>query len=382
MNAMRAEAARRPASRRGWLVGSWGRGLLASVAIFVLGVGCVGDVRIEDDLDFELFQAKLHTPYVVGAQVTIRVSRRHRATVSGWRVDADDPAVFRISPNPGGDAESLYVEGVAVREGETRLRVYDESGHDVATRQIAVGQPDRVELVPAGLIKVRGDDAPALSPDAPIRILAGGTATFEVRYRRQGERLFGNGALTATADATDVTLTPRQTYLFENREWLSVSAEAIGTFTLSLSVGGQVVTTYSVAVVDESAIASVAIEAEQTEKAEDGDLLYLLGHARDADGNDIWGVEMDWAVDGVAEPGDGDLYFYDYAEGKEHTVSASRAGGSDSVMVQMSGGGVTTSNHAGCQAVGSARGAVPLLLFLLGWMGLRRRRLGRAHGTR
>lgn len=334
--------------------------------------GCFGDVVIEDDLDFELFTAKLHTPYVVGSDVRLHVSRHRSATVAGWRVDADDPGVFQVLPGVTGDDENLYVMAHAVGAGQTRLRIYDESGHGIARRDIVVEQPDRIELVPAGLIKVRGDDAPAVDPARPVRVLVGGTATFEVRYFRGTERLFGNGALTPTVDASSLEAEPRQSYLFENREWISLSPSAVGSVTLSLSVGGQVVATFDVRGVDDAEVAGVEIEAESARDARKDDLLYLLAHARDGAGEDVWGVEMRWAVDGLDEPGDGDLYYYHYAEDESHTVSAERDGLADEVTVQMSGGGVTSSNQIGCQAAGSGRGLGLLLLLALGWVWRRR----------
>lgn len=343
------------------------------LSLFTLSGGCFGDVVVEDDLDFELFQAKLHTPYVVGSEVEIHVSRHRNAAVTGWRVDADDPGVFQVLPGVTGGDDDLYVTAHAAGAGQTRLRVYDESGHAVAQRDIVVERPDRIELVPAGLIKVRGDDAPAVDPAHPIQVLEGGTATFEVRYFHGVERLFGNGALTATVDASSLEAEPRQTYLFENREWISLSPSVVGSATLSLSVGGQVVATFGVEGVDEAQVADVEIEPESAKGARKDDLIYLLAHARDGSGADVWGVEMDWAVDGVDEPGDGDLYYYYYANDQSHTVSAERNGFSDAVTVHMSGGGVTSSNHLGCQAAGSGEGIGLLLLLALGWVGWRRR---------
>jgi hypothetical protein len=227
--------------------------------------------------------------------------------------------------------------------------------------------------VPAGLIKVRGDDAPGLDPAEPIRVLTGGTATFEVRYYLGSERLFGNNAVSVDVDDFLLDAYSDQTYLFENREWLRLSPDATGLYEVTLAVGGQDVQSYLVEAVTADVIEQVEIEAETTARARKDDLLYLLAHARDGSGGDIWGVAFDWAVDGAQEPGDGDLYYYYYEEGEAHQVSAHRNGASDEVTVFMSEGGVTSSNSIGCRTVDPGAGLVGLLLPLL-FVALRRRR--------
>ncbi len=349
----------------------WGVALIA--LLLPLGA-CHHDVRVEDDLDFELFDYELHTPYVMGADVGIRVSRREDASVDGWSVDARDPSVFAVdSATYNRDRENLYLECRAVAPGLTDLIVYDQDGHKETKRTIRVERPDRIDLVPAGLIKVRGDDAPGLEPTDPIRVLVGGTATFEVRYHLGSERLFGNNAVSVSVDDFLLDAYSDQTYLFENREWLRLSPDATGLYEVTLAVGGQDVQSYLVEAVAADVIEQVEIEAETTARAQKDDLLYLLAHARDESGEDIWGVAFDWAVDGAGEPGDGDLFYYYYEEGAAHQVSAHRNGASDEVTVFMSEGGVTSSNHLGCRTVDPGAGLVGLLLPLL-FVALRLRR--------
>ena len=334
---------------------------------------CFADVRVEDDLDFQLFAYDLHTPYVVGADVGLHVSRRDDASVTGWTVDAGDSAIFEVVPGTlQNDGDDIWVDGLAVAPGETKLLIYDESGHLETSRAIRVEMPDRIDLVPAGLIKVRGDGAEAVASDEPIRVLEGGQATFEVQYYKGAERLFGNNALTVTVDDALLEAETDQTYLFENREWLRLTPDATGIHEISLSVGGSLIATYDVEVVTADVIEGVEIEAEPAGKAEKDDLLYLLAHAYDDQSRDIWGVDFDWAVDDLAEPGDGDLYYYYYDPDADHVVSAARNGYSDEMTVFMSDGGVSSSNSIGCNAAGSATGLVAFLLPLL-WLGWRRR---------
>lgn len=340
-------------------------------------LGCLPNPRItvEDDLDFELFHYALHTPYVVGASVGITVGRRGDAKVDGWSAESGSPSVFSIDQTePAYDGETFTVRCTAVSAGDTELVIRNAQGGVATQRSIAVRMPDRIELIPAGLIKVRGDDAPPVGQGEPVRILAGGTATFEVAYYRGQERLFGNGALVlSTADASLLAETD-QTYFFENREWLRLTADGVGTGELVLMVGGEEVTRVTVERLPPEAIDSVEIEAESTSGAEDEDLLYLLAHAYDEAMNDLWGVAFRWSVDGASEQGAGDLFYYYYEQGSDAVVESEIEGITDEVVVSMSDGGVTSSNSLGCSSAGTSEGLLALLVLIL-FLALRRLRI-------
>ncbi len=348
---------------------------LAVALLLLSAAACQPDVRVEDDLDFELFDFELHTPYVVGADVSLHVSRRNEASVSGWTVETEDQATFLVDGDTlTNDGRDIWVSGLALAPGETRLLVRGAGGSLRASRRIRVAMPDRIALVPAGLIKVRGDEADPLDPAEPILALEGGLATFEVQYYAGSERLFGNNALGVSVDATGLDAYPEQTFIFENREWLRLSADATGTYEITLSVDGQHIATYDVDVVASDSIAQVEIEAEPARGARNEDLLYLLAHAYDSSGRDLWGVDFDWSIDDAQEPGEGDLFYYYYESDSDHVVAASRNGHQDEVVVFMSEGGVTSSNSIGCSTADAATGLPGLLLPLLLLLALVRRR--------
>lgn len=341
---------------------------LASCFFSLLALGCPGPpaISVTDDLHFSLFNYELHTPYVVGARVRIHVDRRGDARVDGWSGEVTDSSVFAVEAvEHASDGRSFTLRSRAVGPGETRLLILDERGKVATSRTIRVEAPDRIALVPAGLIKVRGDDAPPADSGEPIRILSGGTATFEVTYHRGPERLFGNGALSVELTEPGLVVEVAQTYLFENREWLRLTMDATGLMEIGLDVGGQEITRATLEGVTEDVITGVEIEAEPTRGAKNDSLLYLLAHAYDEDMGDVWGVGFRWAVDGYQHEGDGDLFYYYYEKDSERVVSGSVAGLSDEVVVFMSGGGVTSSNSLGCSAAGDSGGLVAVLLVLI-----------------
>jgi MYXO-CTERM domain-containing protein len=332
-------------------------------------------VRVEDDLDFELFTAELHTPYVAGAAVRIWAWHSDDdVDPSGWSGDVEDPSVLEVL-SQGASQTGLSLQCHAAGPGETTLRIRDGGGSTLTRRTIEVAQPDRLELVPAGLIKIYGDDAAALALDQPVKVLVGGTATFEVRYYQGSRRLFGNGALVAEALDQTVTAGVEGTYLFENREWLRVSVDATGLAEVALTVNGADLGHLVVRGVDEEEIASVEVVAESEQGADDEALIYLLARARDVQQVDVWGVDFDWSVDGLLDPETGDLYYYYYDGDSERTVEAARAGQSDLVTVHFTDGGVTSSNHLGCATSGGSAAGLALPLLAAGlWLMIRRRR--------
>ncbi|MDY0003616.1 MAG: hypothetical protein RBU30_20120 [Polyangia bacterium] len=352
--------------------------LLGSLScLTALGCHIEPRITVEDDLTFQLFSYELHTPYVVGSKVTIYVGRRGDDKVTGWSAESDNPSVFSIDQiEPSYDGENFTIRCSALAPGESTLRVLNSSGKVATRRTITVKLPDRIDLIPAGLIKVTGDDSPAIEQGEPIKILEGGMVTFEVAYYQGDERLFGNGALVAAS--ADASLVPEvvQTYLFEKREWLRLSADATGLTEVGLMLGGVEVSRRTVEIVTEDQIASVEILAESSAGAKDEDILYLFARAYDADMNDLWGVRFAWALDGSAEQGEGDLYYYYFLKDAERVVSASAGGHSDEVVVFMSGGHVTDSNISlGCSSSGGSEGLlillVVLILFALGRLRIR-----------
>ena len=323
--------------------------LIVSLGLMNLLVACDPEgIEVQDSLDFDLFDSELHTPYVEGEDMNLSVRRQDNGSVSGWSLRSDDGAVFEISSAWADDAgETLRARAVALAPGLTELRVLDAKGRTRAARSIRVERPDSIQMLPAGLSRVRPELAPRLDLSDSISVLSGGTATFEVAYYRDEERLFGNGVLSFGEDPP-VPASNERTYLFRDREWLLVEAVDMGVFSLPLLVNGQVLGYMQVRSVDESAIASIEIVAEEIEGAEEGDMFYLLARAFDATDVEIFGIAFDWEVEGEHQAGAGDLYHYSYSEGAWVDVSANAGEAFDTVSVQMDGGYVTSSHNIGC----------------------------------
>ncbi len=332
-------------------------GVILAGLILVSLAGCEPDgVAVEDNLNFELFSSQLHTPYVVGADMNLSAWRRDGGPVEGWHMRSANEAVFSVGQNAAGrNDDDLDVRGVAVAPGETELEILDARGRIRAVRPIRVELPDRLELVPAGLDKVRPENCPRLDPSETVSVVAGGKATFEVVYSKYGERLYGNGVL-ALGDGADLGAKNDTTFLGLDREWLVLAPVRTGQQMLPLLVGEHAVALLPVRVVEEADIARVEILAEKTRKAKDGQQFYLLARAFDAAEVEIFGVAFDWQVDGVEQLGVGDLFAYTYQNGAWTDVDASAGDSTGSVSVQMDGGYVTSSNNIGC-ATAPGRGA-------------------------
>jgi len=207
-------------------------------------------------------------------------------------------------------------------------------------------------------------------------VLEGGEATYLVRYFNQDQELHGNGVLT-TGAVDGLVAQPRTTFLFENREWLSLTSTRQGIVALPLRVDGTIVNDVQVVTVGESAIDGVALITQSEKGADDGQWFVALAQSYDSDGRRIFGVDYTWDINGSPLTAEGDLYRYEYKAGKWEMVTASKAGHQDSQMIQSDKGYVDSSNHIGCSAGGGA-GAPLVMLGLVGLLSRRRRRTQRS----
>jgi MYXO-CTERM domain-containing protein len=353
--------------------------LAACSLAIALGLGaCSPRYTMTDDIDLTwdftltptLFDDDLHSPYVRGTRVAVIAhSSDKQPDFRGWSIVTSDPAVFRIDDSVvQTDGRGLVAHGLAVGEGTGSLRLLDDRGHEVGRGVAEVLVPDRVELDAHGsLILGRDDEAPV----AEARVVENGEATYLVRYFRGGRELHGNGVLTAVAPA-GVTVQPRTTFLFENREWLMLATTAPGSGTLQLSADQAQVASVPMVVVPESAIADVVVLTQSENGHHDGDWLVALAQAYDTNGERIFGVDYAWNVNGAAQTGDGDLYRYRFKQGLFEMVQAKRGVHSDAAMIQSDQGFVDSTNKVGCAAGGG--GSLVVGLVGLGLAGLRRRR--------
>jgi hypothetical protein len=353
---------------------------IGSCVAAALAVGACGPTyTLTDDIDlswdFSLtrsgFDDALHSPYVRGTTMTVLArSSDDGADFSGWSIVSSDPAVFRID-----DAvvfgSGLSATARAMAEGTAELQLLDARGHDVGHGVAEVVLPDRIELDAHGsLILGRDDEAPVNE----ARVVADGEATYMVRYMRGTRELHGNGVLSVDAPA-GTTAEPRTTFLFENREWLTLHTTAVETGVLQVSADGGGVASMPLVVVPETAIADIVLLMQSEKGRHEGDWLVTLAQAYDGNGERIFGVDYTWNVNGLAQVGDGDLYRYQFRKGDYQMVEARRGAHMDHAMIQSGGGLVDSTNHVGCSACGS--GSLVVGLIGLGVVGVGRRRRAR-----
>jgi MYXO-CTERM domain-containing protein len=341
------------------------RAAVVVAAALLLG-GCGGasppaTVTMVDAFDGDAFGAhveELHGSYVAGSTFAITVSAPDGRS-EGWTLSSSDPDVIRV--------EAPLVRGSAFvaagRAGEATLRVVDGSGMVEAARSVTVAVPDRVGLYSAGMqMTGASDDAAHVTR---VKLVAGGDASFLVRYFRQGTELLGNHALGATSTTVEAARTSMS--LAPARDFVRLAATTAGrSGSVSLLAGG-VVTEIPLSTVDRSAVAHVTLIPAATEHAAKGASLPLFAHAVDDTSGDVYGAPFDWSVGGSHVSGRselGDVLFTAADEQATATVAASHASLSpDTIHASM------TEANRGCavsSTTTSATWMAPLGLALLG----------------
>lgn len=343
-------------------------------ALLLCLTACGGGLEFTDDVDLTLDLAPrspfadpgLHTPYVRGAPVTIRVHSGARRRLAGAAVVSSDEDVFSVlsvAPAPEDEEEVLVVEGRAAGAGVAELQVLHD-GEVWGAVEVEVGFPTRSELHASGPMFVDLDGLEAVP-----KVLVDGTATFQVRYFDGDRELYGNDTLTV-ASGEEVLAQTEQTWLFENREWVRVTPTTAGLHEVDLFVDGELLETVEVEAVLTEAVDEIAIFGRDESQAEAGDWMVLLAQGSGG-GDRIFGGTCTWVVDGVEQPGEGDLFRYEYLPDSEASVVAAFGDLEASVVANVGEGYVDSSNGVGCNAA-----AVPpawaLLLGVLPWV--RRRR--------
>lgn len=340
-------------------------------------VACTPEVKVYDDIDFtwdfgltlDPVTSSLNTPYVKGAPVTIYIEADDRHDVAGWRVYSSDDSVFRInSIRPGINEHKLVAQGKAVGEGIATLIIDDGEGDAKGDAAIEVLRPDNVGLAAHGyMILDRAEEAVV----SDVRMVEGGTATYLVRYFRGAQELHGNSVL-ETETPSGITALRRTSFLFENREWLSVTSASRGIQSIGLAADGDPMSAVTVITVPETDIASVKLHGQPEKGHEDGDWLVLLAQSYDASQRKIFGVDYAWEVGGWSETEAGDLYRYKFEANESTFVTAERNGHSDTVDISSDEGFVDSSNRVGCNTSAGGAGIV-VALGLLGLVGRRRK---------
>ncbi|MBX3275596.1 MAG: hypothetical protein KF729_35380 [Sandaracinaceae bacterium] len=354
----------------------------ASLALVAAALaGCHG-ARLADDIDLELDfnplrgpSDRLHSPYVAGARFTVYTIGVDREDREGWTVASSDESILSVlEERTGGEARVR-----ASAPGTVSLILRDERGDEVHRARVEVLQPDRLELVAHGPLLVRRPELQPPSTDE-LQVLAGGSATFLVEWYADGDQLFGNEALSATSD-DGVRAEPRQSYLFENREWVTLHAETPGRHEVRLFANDVLTRTITVVVVEESAIDRVELHGEDERGARDGDPLVVYAQAYAADGTPIYGVEYAWDLDGRAQEGLGDLFRYNFDSTRRRMLGAHHDDLDAFAEIQAREGFVDSTNRIGCSAAPGARGPLGASLAVLAAAALALTRRRRARAT-
>jgi MYXO-CTERM domain-containing protein len=358
-----------------------------------LSQGCSVDadpgksVAMQDSFEITLFgkaEDDLHTPYVQGANFSISIATTDYPQTSAWVIKSSDPTVLAVDAPTSGTTFGVSAIGV----GHVTLSVEDSSGKVYDSKDVDVAQPDHVQLCAHGLLLAGLSDDQSQVTQA--RVVAGGTATFLVRYFLGAQELYGNGAVKPIATGA-VAATTTTSSLTDDRDWIEIDTlDSQGTGSVTLVIGGNDSTVIPATVVPPSEIASVGALAQLDTGATNGETLYVFARAFDSSGNDLYGGSFNWTVAGMpvtsslpsGEPSD--TLSYTFENGKSETIDVGDNGLSSAVNVRATGGAATTSvgstENVGCSvggAPGSNGGAVgfaALALAAAGALAARRRR--------
>ena len=355
---------------------------LCGLLVALAGAGCTR-VTFKDSVDLTLDFAplvgpsdQLHTPYVEGSSMWIYVeSSNDNERYSSWNLSSSDPSTFFVERLVA-DKGFALARGRALRPGSVTLIATDGSGSIVGTNQVDIERPDEVRLLSHGLLLI--DHPEDEAQVSGLRVVAGGMGTYLARYYRGGQPLFGNGALTAAADA-GATAQVVQSFLFEDRDWLQVSPSDAAAHSVTLSINGTAHSTVPLTGVARADVTSVRILGEDESRAKKDEWLVAWALSSDRSGQAVYGVEYQWQLGSTTQLGLGDLFRYPYDPSRPQMLTARSDSPSGTVMAQAmihaARGIVDSTNRVGCSAIpGATASGSPWLLLLALAPLLRRRR--------
>jgi MYXO-CTERM domain-containing protein len=324
--------------------------------------------------------ALMHQPYVAGSSLTIHVASYQDVDMTGWSVDVDDESVLRIDEwsLDEDDADSLAVSVTATGEGDTLLHAVDDSGDVVASIDITVAQPDRVEIRPYGPDLV-GDPDGVNDVDGYTLLLDGAT-NFDVDWYRGDDFLYGTGALTLEASEGLSTIEPTSfgdligdllvDVLFAEREEMTLTALEPGAHTLTVRCNGETVREIEIEGVEADELDEIHILADSEAGADQGQHMHLVAQGYLAGGEPVFGIDYAWHLGG--EESHGPVYSYQYDADLENEVEVSFDGLSDGIVIH--GADEVEGGAAGCSVSGDGSGAgVAAGLLALALISVRRR---------
>jgi hypothetical protein len=369
--------------------------LAALTGFAALGfAGCPDDqVHFHDNIDlvfdFRPFNpAKpppddLHTPYVVGATFRMYAFRDHdRMRLDDAWVASSNPSVMDIAGLRTSES-SVSFDCYPDRPGFTDITVYrnDRARTVWGRARVEVAVPDRAQLTFAGPLFINASDheTDEFVVRGPVPVVVNGTASFLVEYFRNGTKLSGNGVLDARPRGDGIDAHVRQTWLVEDREWIQLTPFEPGDHVVDLYVGDLLIETVTVRAVQPEDVAFIELRPESDKAAREGDFLAVWALGYDDAGNPIFGLEFDWDIlnNLQSEPGEGDLFKYEYERREDATLEASYRGETQRVHIHADYGWVSSTNDLGCTAGrfgGAGPGALALAAVSALVLVLRRRR--------
>lgn len=341
-------------------------------------VGCLprDEVSFSDDLDFHLniglWEAPaddLHQPYVQGTSVGIWVQAHgHGLNLLDAVPVSTDESVFEIVSS-WSDLDTVYVEGFARGHGSAELEVFatDDLENVIASAPLEVRAPNAIELHPAGRVLI-GLDGDPVDLDGATRIAVGGTTTFLVRYTHEGTRLYGNDVLEPIVVGSGISTDLKQTYLFENDEWLQLTPNASGLQEVELRVGGEWVESILVRGVSPEDVETFELVGQSESGAHSGQILRVLARAEDDAGQRVHGMTFGWTLAGNPIAGSGDIYQYTYDPSASRTrLAANAIGLSRDIDIRQSDGTLMDSNRMlGCSGGSSPSGTAWMVFVIAG----------------
>ena len=350
------------------------RPVILALAAAVLG-GCGSDFhfydRVDSEFDFSIFgghSAHVHSPYVNGATFKLGVDDDHGRDDEDFRgceLRSSDEEVFTLGESFD-ERHEIEADAVAVSPGIAELELIGPDGSVMATHEIEVRLPDRVELAAAAPLFLGRKDVDAHVDD--VQVLVEGLATFQVRYFDGDRALAGSGALDVRGDGSSVA----RTMWGEERDWLRLQPSEPGERAVELFAGGEPFTTITFDAVEDDAVADIELKGNNESKADDGDWLVVIAQAIDGDGERIFGIDFDWQIAGIDQHETGDMYRYEYDRAQTKTAIARFDELEVSAEIHADRGYVDSSNDTlGC-SVGGRSGWAGLLV-LVAWCARRRR---------
>jgi hypothetical protein len=304
-------------TKRSWVM------LSATIA---LG-GCSSELHVSDDVDlafdFERTgdRGELHSPYVEGATLRVRVrddAGRDAIDLDGYTLESSDPEVLVVGASAQvGDA--VIAEAEAAAEGIAELWLVDRRGEVIFSTEMEVRVPTRAVLHAAAPLFLGRDDVPSIAEEPEV--LVGGVATFMVEYFDGSTRLSGSGALgIGSGGAVVAEVVPE--HMHERRDWLRVTPASAGLHEIELRAHGQRFSRVQLESITTDAIAELALRGQDQGRARRDQQLVVIAEAYDEEGDRIFGAVVDWELAGGPDGEPGDMYRYAYEPAQSKSLAA------------------------------------------------------------